>query len=192
MANQAMLSIMRTCLIPVILGLATGCGGAGEGGGDGARSAVDSSAVSVGTSAPNPGSVRPIRPGERGHVAAEPIQWNADLVAAHLTGVGLEVAPMAKVSRPMFRVPGRRYQVMGGRAVVEAFFYGDANAVAVDTDKLDTVLVSPRGGTMAWEMAPRLVIDNNMAAVIMTTDARLRAQIETALHSELHGRSSGP
>lgn len=178
-------------LVPLFSPL-TACTGAGDRKAEGTSAVTDSVPRLAPASPPAVDPVRPMRPGERGHVAAEAIQWSADVVAAHLTGIGLEAEPMGLVSRPIFRVKGQRFRVMGGRAAVEAFFYGDANAVAQDTYKLDTVLVAPRGGRMAWEMAPRLVIDNNMAAVIMTTDASLRGTIETALHSALHGQTRAP
>ena len=87
--------------------------------------------------------------------------------------------------RPMFRVRGQRFRVNGGRAMIEAYFYGDANAVAFDNDKLDTVQVMPKGGSMQWDMPARLIVDNNMAAVVLTDDAALRKTIETALRSAL-------
>ena len=87
----------------------------------------------------------------------------------------------------MFRVKGQRFDVSGGRAIVEAYFYGDANAVALDADKLDTLQVMPKGGSMRWETPARLIVDNNMAAVVLTNDAALRTTIEGALRSALHG-----
>lgn len=44
----------------------------------------------------------------------------------------------------------------------------------------------------AWEIPSRLIIDNNMAAGVMTGDEALRSRIETALHSALHGRTGAP
>jgi hypothetical protein len=161
---------------------------------DRATPAVDSSRAAA--AAPATAAVRtpevPLRaaPGERGHVAADAITWDANVVAAHLSGIGLRVEGVGVVTRPMFRVAGQRYHLQGGRAMVEAFFYGDANAVALDADRLDSVQVAPRGGRMQWEMAPRLVVDNNMAAVIVTDDAALRAKIESALRSRLRGSSA--
>ena len=88
---------------------------------------------------------------QRGDVAANAITWDAPTVAGHLKGFGLRAEALGIVTRPMFRVRGQRFRVNGGRAIVEAYFYGDANAVALDSHKLDTVQVMPRGGTMQWE-----------------------------------------
>lgn len=185
-------SYARQCIGALLLGVAVSCTGTGDRAADRAPASVDSVVPSASSKVLGVDSVRPMRPGERGHVPAAPIQWNAEEVIGHLSGMGLEPGSMGAVSRSIFRVRGQRFHVMGGRAVVEAYFYGDANAVALDTDQLDTVLVAPRGGKVAWEMAPRLVIDNNMAAVVMTDDASLRAKIAIALHSQLHGRTWVP
>lgn len=122
---------------------------------------------------------------EHTDVAANAVNWDAETVAGHLTGRGLMVDAVGVVARPMFRVHGQRYRVNGGRAFVEAYFYGDANTVGFDTDQLDTVQVMPKGGTMRWEMPARLIVDNNMAAVVLTEDAALRRKVESALRSAL-------
>ena len=134
-----------------------------------------------------PDTLRAMGGTERGHVAAHAISWDAPTVAGHLRGIGLTARAVGVVARPMFRVRGQRFDVNGGRAIVEAYFYGDANAVALDTDKLDTVQVMPSGGSMRWEKAARLIVDNNMAAVVLADDAALRNTIDAALRSDLHG-----
>ena len=120
-------------------------------------------------------------------VAADAVNWDAETVAGHLTGIGLTADAVGLVARPMFRVRGQRFRVDGGRAWVEAYFYGDASAVALDNDQLDTAQVMPTGGTMRWEMPARLIVDNNMAAVVLTEDAALRRTINSALRSALRG-----
>lgn len=160
---------------------------------DGDHSVASSSALpplgpkAAGTSDVPPDTFRVSAGTERGHVAANAINWDAPTVADHLRGIGLMAAAVGVVARPMFRARGQRFRVNGGRAMVEAYFYGDANAVAFDNDKLDTVQVMPKGGTMRWEMPARLIVDNNMAAVVLTDDTALRKTIEAALRSELHG-----
>ena len=120
-------------------------------------------------------------------VAADAVTWDAETVAGHLTGIGLTANAVGVVARPMFRARGQRFRVNGGRAWVEAYFYGDANAVALDNDQLDTAQVMPKGGTMRWAMPARLIVDNNMAAVVLTEDAALRTKINSALRSALYG-----
>ena len=128
-----------------------------------------------GTSDPAPDTFRALARTERSQVAAHAMNWDAPTVAGHLLGIGLMAAAVGIVARPMFRVRGRRFDVNGGRAIVEAYFYGDANAVALDSDKLDTTQVMPTGGSLRWEKPARLIVDNNMAAVVLTDDAALRA-----------------
>lgn len=140
-----------------------------------------------GTSDPAPDTLRALARTERSQVAAHAINWDAPTVAGHLRGIGLMAEPVGTVARPMFRVRGQRFDVNGGRAIVEAFFYGDANAVALDSDKLDTVQVMPKGGSMRWEKPALLIVDNNMAAVVLTDDAALRTTIRAALRSALRG-----
>ena len=157
------------------------------------RSAATSdSLASVGKRAPGlspstPDTLRLTDPGQRGHVSAQAINWDAPTVAGHLRGIGLTAKAAGVVARPMFRVQGQRFHVNGGRAMVEAYFYGDASAVALDTDKLDTVHVMTTAGAIRWERPARLIIDNTMAAVVLTDDAALRKTSEAALRSDLHG-----
>lgn len=146
-------------------------------------------AKATGTSDPPPDTFRVSTGSKRVDVAANAINWNATTVADQLRGIGLMTEMVDVVARPMFRVRGQRFRINGGRAIVEAYFYGDANAVAIDNDKLDTVQVMPKGGAMRWEMAARLIVDNNMAAVVLTDEPSLRKTIEAALRSALHGSS---
>ena len=134
-----------------------------------------------------PDTLRAVGRSERNDVAAHAISWDAPTVAGHLQGIGLMAKATGIVTRPMFRVRGQRFDVNGNQAVVEAYFYGDANAVALDSDKLDTLQVMPKGGSMKWERPARLIVDNNMAAVVLTDDAALRTTIEDALRSALRG-----
>ena len=151
-------------------------------------------ATERGTSASLPGkspdSLRASAGAEHVGVAADAVNWDAQTVAGHLTGYGLAAQAVGDVARPMFRVRGQRFRVDGGRAVVEAYFYGDASAVALDNDQLDTIKVMPKGGTMRWEMPARLIVDNNMAVVVLTEDADLRKRIAAALRSALIGSTT--
>lgn len=153
------------------------------------RLSADQRGSSATTSASPPDSLRASVGAPHAAVASDAVTWDAQTVAGHLSGIGLMAGAVGVVARPMFRASGQRFRVNGGRAFVEAYFYGDANAVGFDSDKLDTIQVMPKGGTMQWEMPSRLIVDNNMAAVILTEDAALRKQIETALRSDLRGRT---
>ncbi len=151
---------------------------------------ADDRGTSASMSGKSPDTPRASVGAEHVGVAADAVNWDAQTVAGHLTGYGLMAHAVGVVTRPMFRVRGQRFRVDGGRALVEAYFYGDASAVALDNDQLDTVQVMPKGGTMGWEMPARLIVDNNMAAVVLTEDAALRKKIETSLKSALRGSTS--
>lgn len=116
-------------------------------------------------------------------VAAQPILWDANMVATRLSEVGLAPRRVRRVRVPFFSAAGDRFELAGGAAAVETFFYGDGNAVALDVGRLDTTRVAPPGGSWAWDRPPRLTVDNNMAAVILTANDGLRRRIERALSS---------
>ena len=175
----------RWASLALALALLQGCGRTR----DNAAAIPDSLAPARGALTSNraPDTLRALSRSERNDVAAHAISWDAPTVAGHLRGIGLVAEAKGIVTRPMFRVRGQRFEVSGGRAIVEAYFYGDANAVALDGDKLDTLQVMPKGGSMRWEKPARFIVDNNMAAVVLTDDAALRSTIEKALRSELRG-----
>lgn len=65
-----------------------------------------------------------------------------------------------------------------GRSRLEVFFYRDSSSLARDIAKIDTVSVGPVGAPSQWgELPPILIRSANMAAVILSQDAR---QIERA------------
>ena len=185
--SYALLPYTRAISVGLALTLLSACGRSHSDG-----KVIADSLPSVRRGAPatsdlSPDTLRAVSRSERAQVAAHAINWDAPTVAGHLQGIGLMANATGIVTRPMFRVRGQRFDVSGGRAVVEAYFYGDANAVALDSDKLDTLQVMPKGGSMKWERPARLIVDNNMAAVVLTDDAALRSTIESALHSDLRG-----
>lgn len=74
---------------------------------------------------------------------------------------------------------GALIQVDG--AELQAFFYGDANARAADTDKLDPVRVAPPTMSILWIARPSLVVNNNLALIVLTKDESLRRKLTKAL-----------
>ncbi len=69
-------------------------------------------------------------------------------------------------------------------AIVQAYIYGDAIAVAMDTDRLDSATVAPSDMSVSWLMPPSLVVDNNLAAIILTRSGDTRRRIHAALTAE--------
>jgi hypothetical protein len=69
-----------------------------------------------------------------------------------------------------------------GKSRLEVFIYKDEASLARDMAALDTALVGPRGAAASqWEMQPVLVRSANLAAVLLTTNARQAERVTLAL-----------
>lgn len=76
-------------------------------------------------------------------------------------------------------VEGVLYRVE--QAEVQVYLYADAVAVARDTDPLDTTRVAPPTMQVSWRMPPTLIVDNNLAAILLTRDDALRQKIRAVI-----------
>jgi len=113
-------------------------------------------------------------------VAATPIQWTVDTVRnAVMRAVRRPVAVSGPVRQPFMSQEGTILTT--DRATVQVFIYGDAGARGRDTDRLDTARVAPPGTMLTWREPPTLVVNNNLAAIVLTRDAALRHRIRDAL-----------
>ena len=92
---------------------------------------------------------------------------------------GLNPIRGGSVRQPFLGGEGVLYQI--GPADLQVYLYADAGAVARDTDPLDTTRVAPPTMQISWRMPPTLIVDNNMAAILLTQDAGLRRKIRTAI-----------
>jgi len=81
--------------------------------------------------------------------------------------------------RPGFSVEPIVYSL--GSARLEVFLYGDERAMTRDMSAIDTVLVVPPGIPSPWETAPLLVRSGNLAAVLLTQNARQAERLMLAL-----------
>jgi len=81
--------------------------------------------------------------------------------------------------RPGFTVKPIVYSL--GRARLEVFLYDDERAMARDVALIDTVLVAPPGSPSPWETTPFLVRSGNLAAVLLTQNARQAERLMLAL-----------
>lgn len=70
---------------------------------------------------------------------------------------------------------------LGRDSRLELFIYRDAAAMAKDLAKMDTIRVAPAGGVAAWPMTPTLIRSGNLAAVLLTRDAREADRLSLAL-----------
>lgn len=113
-------------------------------------------------------------------VAATPIQWTLDTVrSAVARAVRGPVTVSGSVRQPFMSQEGSILTV--DRATVQVFIYGDAGARGRDTDRLDTARVAPPDMMVTWRDPATLVVNNNLAAIVLTRDATLRHRIRDAL-----------
>lgn len=113
-------------------------------------------------------------------VAATPIQWTVDTVRnAIMRAVRSPVSVSGSVRQPFMSQEGTILR--SDRATVQVFIYGDAGARGRDTDRLDTARVAPPEMMVTWREPPTLVVNNNLAAIVLTRDATLRHRIRDAL-----------
>jgi hypothetical protein len=114
--------------------------------------------------------------------------WQPCSVEYRLARAGLLLTKAdAPVRHAFMHVPGVGYDV--GNAQIEVFLYPNAQERARDTDQLDSETVSPRGQPQIWREPPTLVVSNNLAAIILSVNARQAERIALALEA---GQSPNP
>ncbi len=70
---------------------------------------------------------------------------------------------------------------MGRSSRLELFIYASEAALARDIAKLDTVKVAPTGSLGSWGQPPLFIRSGNLAAVLLTNDAREADRVSLAL-----------
>ena len=114
--------------------------------------------------------------------------WQLCSVEYRLVRAGLLLTKGDKPVRYAFmHVPGVVYDV--GNAQIEVFIYPNAQERSRDTDQLDSETVSPKGQPQIWREPPSLAISNNLAAIILSVNARQAERIALALEA---GQSPNP
>jgi len=167
--------VTRLTALSALLVIAIACGG-DEGSGD-----IDTS-----TTVPGEKTV-PTAGAPSDTAAPQGATWNLEMVEGQLREAGFTVnRDRTPVSLPYMSVPGIALD-LGGSAAVQVFLYGDAAARGADTDSLDVSRGAPRGASVPWRGPATLVTDNNMAAIVVTSDQALRARISDALHRRADG-----
>ena len=68
-----------------------------------------------------------------------------------------------------------------GHARLELFLYPDERALARDLTQLDTTKAAPIGGMNSWEATPIFIRSANLAAVLITDNARQAERVSLAL-----------
>jgi hypothetical protein len=83
------------------------------------------------------------------------------------------------VHHPFLTVSGTAYHL--GNAELQAFIYESASAVARDVAKLDTVAVAPPSAPVQWPSKATLIINSNLAAILLSDDALQIERVQRAL-----------
>ena len=108
------------------------------------------------------------------------LTWSVARIETRLRDAGLAVTrDPAEVRQPFMSVPGSVLRVPG--AEVQAYVYADPVARARDTDRLDPARVAPPTMMVTWREPASLVVDNNLALIVIGRDPAARARIRAAV-----------
>jgi hypothetical protein len=113
--------------------------------------------------------------------------WSAEVVEQRLRDAGIAARALPATGPHIFMsIPAKSYELADGDQL-QLFIYGDSAARAADTEKLDIARVAPPGMMIKWRAQPTMIIDANLAAIVITNDEARRQQVRGAL-SPLGGR----
>jgi len=121
--------------------------------------------------------------GGRAVTADQPpsIMWTSELVERRFRDANIQARPLPPTRRHIFMsIPGRSYELAEGDEV-QIFVYPDSASRARDTEKLDKQRVAPPNMMIKWRAQPTLVMDGNLAAIIITNDEARRQRVRDAL-----------
>jgi hypothetical protein len=124
----------------------------------------------------------PADPGHGGHAGhhTAPL-WSSDMVEQRLRDAGISARPLPATGPHMFMsIPAKSYELPGGDEL-QLFVYADSAARAADTEKLDIARVAPPGMMIKWRAQPTMIIDGNLAAIVITNDEARRKLVLGAL-----------
>ena len=108
--------------------------------------------------------------------------WALCSVEKRLTRAGLVPRKSAADTLPRagFSVRPVVYE-MGRGSRLEVFIYSSEAALIRDVARLDTLKVAPIGSPGAWSKPPLFIRSGNLAAVLLTDDAREADRVSLAL-----------
>ena len=112
------------------------------------------------------------------------INWTLGDLQKRMRGVQLEAMAAGEVRQPFLSTLGMRFHLPGGE--LQAYVYADAGALSRDTDVLDTVTVSPPTMMIDWKLPPTLIVSNNLALILLTSDPKLRKKVREAVRPDLY------
>jgi hypothetical protein len=119
--------------------------------------------------------------GHAGHTMPRDTSWTSDMVERRLRDAGVTARALPSTGRHIFMsIPAQSYELAGGDEL-QLFIYPSIAAREADTDKLDVQRVAPPNMMIKWRAQPTMVIDRNLAAIIITNDEARRQQLRDAL-----------
>lgn len=108
------------------------------------------------------------------------LQWTVGAVDSLLQDAGIApVRDAGIVRQPFLSVTGRRLVLPDGE--LQLYIYGDAAARGRDTDPLDSARAAPQTSRSRWRAHPTLILNNNLAGILLTGDTTLAHRVLTAL-----------
>ena len=109
--------------------------------------------------------------------------WQACSIEKRLTDAGF--VPIRKGPSPtgVFGVAGTTYAL--GAAELSVYLFRSAKERAAAMAAIDTVTVAPRGRASPWSSPPTLITSNNLAAVLLSDNARLVERVQNAITAGL-------
>jgi hypothetical protein len=110
--------------------------------------------------------------------------WQRCSIEKRLTDAGF--VPIKKGPAPtgIFPVEGTTYTL--GSAELHVYVFSSAKAREQAVGAIDTATVSRRGATpQAWQMPPALIVSNNLAAVLVSDNARQVERVQNAIRAGL-------
>jgi hypothetical protein len=123
-------------------------------------------------------------------VAARPKSplWDVALVSERLVRAGVaprRIEPSPPVPVFFSKATASAAFNVGRGGELRVFIFADSAARRRATDGLDSATASPRGAAMAWASAPRLIVGQNFAAIMMGGTDVLKERVQLALEAGL-------
>ena len=119
--------------------------------------------------------------------------WDVDRVSERLVRSGVAPRRITPVpAAPAFFAGAESTGAfnVGRGGELRVFIFRDSLARRRATDTLDPATASPRGGPPAWPQASVIVVQNNLAAVLLGGDETLVERVTLALEAGLPARGS--
>ena len=116
-----------------------------------------------------------------GHTMPTKPLWSAEVVEQRLRDAGIVARPLPPTGPHIFMsIPARSYELAEGDEL-QLFVYPDSAAREADTRKLDIRRVAPPNMMIKWRAQPSMLIDGNLAAIVITNDEARRQRVRDAL-----------